>query len=63
MTTGYLRYSKKLELGIMYWEILAPAFEAGIPGTADKEAIAEHYWHSVQVFADYHIGAQLCRTS
>jgi len=61
MTTGYLRYSRKLELGIMYWEILAPAFEAGIPGTADNHAIAENYWYNAHIVVDYQIGAQLCR--
>jgi hypothetical protein len=43
MTTGYMRHTHKLELNIRYWEIYAPAFELGIPGTCDIMGIMGDY--------------------
>ena len=61
MTMGFLRYSKKLEWSILYYGFHDHAFEAGVPGTADVRAIVHDYWYQAQVFADYQIGAALCR--
>ena len=61
MTTGFLYYSNKLRWNILYYGFHDHAFEAGIPGTADVQAIISEYWYQAQIFSDYIIGASLCR--